>query len=167
MCLSRSLPRIAAVLACLALVAACTSEPDSSEAEKPTLAEAAQQLVADGDALLTSLAESQTGTASATERAEQDKGEACLPDEVQRFFRAEGNMAGRHAAFNIAGLMQTHLRALGYEDLVDDLDIRDQKLSVVAGRNPKTDITYVVAVQLEQKPNIRIVGKTACYKQAG
>lgn len=148
------------------MVTACTPEPETSETEKPTLAAAAQQLVKDGDDLLISLAESRTGTASATERAEQDKNGSCLPDEVQRFFRAEGSTTGRHAAFNVAGLMQSHLNFMGYRSLVSDLDLRDQKLAVVVGRDPETDVTYVVTVQLEQEPNIRIVGKTACYKRA-
>ncbi|MEW1837521.1 hypothetical protein AB0392_06140 [Nonomuraea angiospora] len=140
-------------------VTACTSEP-----ENPTLEAASRQLVSDGDELLASFELKQAGQAKATERAEKDQNGSCAPDEVQRFFRAEGDITGQHAAFNVAGLLQTRLRFMGYEDLVDDLDFRDQNLAVAAGRDPETDVTYVVAVQLAQKPNIRIVGKTACYK---
>ncbi|MDA0634515.1 hypothetical protein OUY22_13910 [Nonomuraea sp. MCN248] len=153
---------VAAVLACLAAVTACTPDP-----EKPTLEAAVQQLVRDGDELLASYELKQVGEAKVTERAEKDQTGSCVPGEVQRFFRAEGDIVGRHAAFNAAGLIQNRLALMGYDEFVDDLDLRDQNLAVAVARDPATDVTYVVTVQLAQKPNIRIVGKTACYESSG
>ncbi|MEQ4725147.1 hypothetical protein [Nonomuraea sp. B19D2] len=159
----RSMP-VAALLACLAVMSACSAEP-----EKPSLDEAAKQLVADGEKLVASRELTAAGTVTVTERASKDGELGCLKGQVQRFFRAQGDLAGPphvHSPGNSAGLMLSALRNLGYDKVIDSLDLRDENLSVTLAQNPKTGITFLVAVRNTQKPNIMIVGKTTCYERS-
>ncbi|MFI7128270.1 hypothetical protein ACIBQ1_21395 [Nonomuraea sp. NPDC050153] len=155
---------VAALLACLAVMSACSAEP-----ERPSLKAAAAQLVADGEKLVASRELTAAGTVTVTERADQDGELGCLKGQVQRFFRAQGDLAGSpsaHSAGNSAGLMLSALRNLGYDKIMDSLDIRDENLSVTLAQNPKTGIIFLVAVRRSPEPNIMIVGKTNCYERS-
>ncbi|MCG5219475.1 hypothetical protein [Streptosporangium sp. KLBMP 9127] len=152
-------------LVCCALLAGCTAEP-----EKPTLEEAAKHLISDGDKLLGSFELRTSGQATATKRADTDESGSCTPDEVQRFFRAAGDFTGpanEQLPFNAVGLMQGKLESMGYDEVVDDLDLRDQNLGVSVLHNPETGLTFVLTARTAQKPNIVLVGKTGCYKRSG
>jgi hypothetical protein len=159
-------PRTAVALACVAALTSCTQ----NEPEKPTLTEATQQLVSDGDKLLTSAELQASGSAQATERADSDQVGSCLPGKIQRFFRAEGNFSGsvdQQSPHNTVGLMRTALVAMGYEQLWDNLDVRDPDMAVVVAKKAKSGSMYMLIARTAQKPNILIIGKTECYEQGG
>ncbi|MEV4104425.1 hypothetical protein AB0J42_29635 [Nonomuraea sp. NPDC049649] len=159
----RRLTVVAATLAVFAALGGCTGNSD-----RPSFDEASKQLIADGDKLVNSQALGSTGSASATEKASQDSEAGCLKGEVQRFFRAQGDLTGPpyvHSPGSVAALMSSWLRLQGYEKIVDDLDLRDENLGMAVLRHPTTGITFVVTVRAEQKPNILIVGKTSCYER--
>lgn len=154
-----------ALLACLAVTSACSAEP-----EKPSLEEAAKQLIADGDKLVTFRELSTAATVSVTERADKDSEVGCLQGQIQRFFRAQGDFNAPPAVTspsNSAGLMLGKLESLGYDKIVDELDLRDENLGVTLSQNLRTGLTFLVTVRNRQKPNIVIVGKTSCYERGG
>ncbi|MGP3931299.1 hypothetical protein [Nonomuraea sp. KM88] len=131
--------------------------------------EAAKQLVSDGDKLLASPSLSATGSATATEKADKDNEAGCLQGQVQRFFRAQGDLTGppnKHSPGTAAGLLRGLLVSEGYEVIVDDLDLKDENLGVTVLRNPETEVTFMVTVRNSQQPNILIVGKTSCYERS-
>ena len=126
------------------------------------------QLIADGDKLLASRELAATGSAAAAERADQDNEVGCLKGQVQRFFRAQGDLTGppyKQSPGSAVGLMASWLRLRGYNKIVDDLDLRDENLGAAVLQNPQTGITFFVTVRNGQKPNIMIVGKTSCYER--
>ncbi|MBN6051062.1 hypothetical protein JYK22_03865, partial [Nonomuraea sp. RK-328] len=134
------------------------------------LDEAAKLLTAEGDKILTSQDLASAGSATATERADRDSEAGCLKGQVQRFFRAEGDLKGPPYVYspgNVAGLMASGLRLRGYSKIVDDLDLRDESLGTAVLQHPTTGITFLITIRNGQKPNIMIVGKTSCYKRAG
>jgi hypothetical protein len=148
----------------LAVLTACSSD------DRPTLAEVTSQLVKDGDELLASADLASFGTAKATERADQDRQTSCTPDEIQRFFRAEGNFLDppyRPSPHNTVGLLRSKLVAMGYDEIVDNLDLQDEQLGVSVVRNPKTRLIFMMTARTGQKPGILIVGKTECYGRDG
>jgi hypothetical protein len=149
------------MLVLLMLVTSCTGDADI-----PPLDEAAKLLVVDGDKLLASQDLAVAGSATATERADRDSEVGCLKGQVQRFFRAQGDLTGppyKQTPGSAVGLMASWLRLRGYNKVVDDLDLRDENLGAAVLRNPQTGITFFVTVRNGQKPNIMIVGKTSCY----
>ncbi|TMR22619.1 hypothetical protein ETD86_10810 [Nonomuraea turkmeniaca] len=153
---------VAAVLVSLVVVTGCTG----GESDKPTLEEATKQLIADGDKLLASREVAASGKVTATERADKDTESGCVPGQVQRFFRAQGDLSGPpavHMPYNSAGLMQSVLKFMGYDSVVNDRDLGDENLGVSVVHNPKMGLTFTVTVRNGQKPNIMIVGKTSCY----
>lgn len=153
---------VAAVLASLSVATGCTGDSD-----KPTLDEATKQLIADGDKLLNSKELTATGSATATERADQESKAGCVKGQVQRFFRAQGNLTGPpyvHSPGTAVGLIRGSLATQGYQTIVDDLDLEDENLGVTVLHNPKTGLTFLVTVRNGQQPNIMIVGKTSCYE---
>jgi len=153
--------RVVTALACFAALTGCSQ----SEEAKPTLGEAVTQLVGDADRLLASAELKASGAATATEKAETDQSGACPPGEVQRFYRAQGELSGpssRQSPHDAAALMRGALRNMGYEQIVDDLDVRDEKLSVVVLRKRQSGTTFVIAVRTATQPNILIIGKTDC-----
>ncbi|TDD07120.1 hypothetical protein E1292_13825 [Nonomuraea deserti] len=157
----RRLPIVAAALVAVAVVAGCTGNAD-----KPTMDEASKQLITDGDKLLASQDLARIGSATATERADQDGEAGCLKGQVQRFFRAQGNLTGppyKQSPGNVAGLLGSWLRLRGYDTTIDDLDLRDENVGVAVLQHPTTGITFIITVRNGQKPNILIVGKTSCY----
>jgi hypothetical protein len=134
------------------------------------LDEATKQLIADGDKLLASPSLAASGAATATERADKDSEAGCLKGQVQRFFRAQGNLTDppeEQSPGAAAGLIRGLLEAEGYEKIVDDLDIIDENLGATVLRNPTTELTFTIAVRNGQQPNIMIVGKTSCYERSG
>ncbi|NJP96794.1 hypothetical protein HCN51_46470 [Nonomuraea sp. FMUSA5-5] len=142
----------------------------SGDADIPSLDEVSKQLITDGDKLIASRELAATGSATATERADRESDAGCLKGQVQRFFRAQGDLNGppyKHSPGNAAGLMASWLQVRGYSRVVDDLDLHDENLGVAVLRNPQTGITFMIAVRNGQKPHIRIVGKTSCYERAG
>ncbi|MGP3916766.1 hypothetical protein [Nonomuraea sp. 10N515B] len=155
----------AAMLVSLIALTGC-----SGDADIPTLDEATKQLVADGDKLLASRELAATGSAAATERADRESELGCLKGQVQRFFRAQGDLTGPpyvHSPSNVAGLMASWLRLRGYNKIVDNADLGDENLGVAVLQNPQTGITFFVTVRNGQKPHIMIVGKTSCYERDG
>lgn len=155
---------VAAVLACLVALTGCSGEP-----ERPTLAEATRQLVSDGDALVSGIEAGLTGLTK--ERADKpDRDSTCLTDEEQRFYIAKGNFANPAAEnpLNLVGLLKGELARRGYyTDVVDNLDLWEEDLSVAVVVNPKARLTFVILARMEPTPNIMIVGKTECYLRSG
>ncbi|MEO3807141.1 hypothetical protein [Nonomuraea sp. B1E8] len=150
------------MLVLLMLVTSCMGDADI-----PPLDEAAKLLIADGDKLLAS---QDLGSVTTTERADRDSEVGCLKGQVQRFFRAQGDLTGppyKQTPGSAVGLMASWLRLRGYNKVVDDLDLRDENLGAAVQRNPQTGITFFVTVRNGQKPHIMIVGKTSCYERDG
>ncbi|MFB4278937.1 hypothetical protein ACBJ59_26850 [Nonomuraea sp. MTCD27] len=155
----------AAMLVLLMVLTGC-----SGDADIPTLDEASKQLITDGDKLITSRELAATGSAAVTERADRESELGCLKGQVQRFFRAQGDLAGPpyvHSPSNVAGLMASWLQLRGYNMIVDNADLGDENLGAAVLRNPQTGITFFVTVRNGQKPHIMIVGKTSCYERNG
>lgn len=136
---------LSAVLFCVAAMTAC-----AVAAEPPTFQEATQQLETDAGSLLGA---GELGL-SAVRRADDD---TCVPGQVRHFFQAESDLMDASA-----GLLE-RLRAMGYDEVVDDLDLRDEGQEVSVFRNPRTRVTFELTVISEDAPGIRVVGKTVCY----
>ncbi|NUR86604.1 MAG: hypothetical protein HOY71_21165 [Nonomuraea sp.] len=129
------------MLLCVAAATACSS------AVEPTLEEATRRLTLDADALLTA--------AELNASADEVEDPSCVPGQVRHLVRAEGTLAG-----DPGGLLD-RLQAMGYAEIVDDLDLRDESADVSVLRNPDTNLTFELTVL--DGPNVRIVGKTTCY----
>ncbi|MFC5825255.1 hypothetical protein [Nonomuraea insulae] len=154
---------VAAMLASLAVATGCSGDSD-----KPTLDEATKQLIADGNKLLSSRELAATGSATATESADQETEAGCVKGQIQRFFRAQGQLTGPpyvHSPGTAVGLIRGLLATQGYQTIVDDLDLEDENLGTTVLLNPKTGITFLATVRNGQQPNIMIVGKTSCYER--
>ncbi|MEU5863092.1 MULTISPECIES: hypothetical protein [unclassified Nonomuraea] len=136
---------MSAVLICVAVAAACTSGRQFS------FEEAARQLTADTDTLLTSAAL----RVAPDHRSDETEDRSCVPGQVRRLVRAEGE-----AADAPDGLLDT-LQDMGYDRIVEDLDLRDESPEVSVVRNPRTNLTFELTVL--DGPNVRIVGRTTCY----
>jgi hypothetical protein len=150
---------IAATLICFAALTAC-----SGESERPTLAEASRQLVSDGDAVVSGIEAGLTGVTK--ERADRDRDSTCLNDEEQRFYIAKGNFANPSAesATNLVGLLKGQLIGKGYStQVVDNLDLWEDDVSVAVVVNPEARLTFVLLARMEPTPNVMIIGKTECY----
>ncbi|GAA0412781.1 hypothetical protein Acor_11730 [Acrocarpospora corrugata] len=121
--------------------------------------------MSDGQELLTSALTQRAGVFRVTEKAEKDSDSACVPGSKQRFFRAQGNFQrpGSQSPGTAAGLVRSALLVMNYDQLVDDLDFRDEDLSVVVLHKPESAVTFMVATR-NTEPNILIVGKTDCFK---
>lgn len=154
---------VVAILVCFAALASCSGEP-----ERPTLAEATRQLVSDGDALVSGI---ESGLTRLTrERADQDRDATCLKDEEQRYFIAKGNFANPSAesATNLVGLLKGELIGKGYStQVVDNLDLWEDDVSVAVVVNPRTRLTFVLLARMDSAPHVMIVGKTECYSRNG
>nr|WP_188191786.1 hypothetical protein [Nonomuraea sp. SYSU D8015] len=137
-----------AVLTCVAAMAACTAA-----SEFPTLEAATEQLTADADHLL-------GASGLRLPAAEQVRDDSCVPGEVRAFLRIEGELVDASV-----GLLEK-LQAMGYDKVVDDLDLRDDAQDVVVLRHPETRLTFELTVVDGDKPGVRIVGKTTCYATA-
>ncbi|MDX3110103.1 hypothetical protein [Nonomuraea angiospora] len=135
---------LSAVLLCVAAMTACTAA-----AELPTLEDAARQLDSDGGALLGS-----AGLRLSTESPADD--DSCVPGQVRRYFRAESDLASASALLD-------RLQAMGYDKVVDDLDLRDGDQDVSVLRNPETRLTFELTVLSGDEPGVRVIGKTTCY----
>ncbi|WP_125637027.1 hypothetical protein [Nonomuraea sp. WAC 01424] len=139
---------ISAVLFCVGVAAACTS------ARQPSFEEAARRLTADTDTLLAA----STLTVSPAHRSDETEDRSCLPGQVRRLVQAEGEAAGAPDGVLLA------LQDMGYDQIVDDLDLRDESTGVFIVRNPETNLTFELTVL--DGPNVRIVGRTTCYTPA-
>jgi hypothetical protein len=153
---------VAAVLACFAVLAGCSGQP-----ERPPLAEATRELVSDGDALVSMIEADLTGLTK--ERADQDRTTSCTTGEVQRYFVAKGNFAdpARQDPISRIGLLKGKLETLGYREAVDELDLSDDELGVSVLLHTKAKLTFVLFGRLSGTPNLMIVGKTECYPRNG
>lgn len=159
----RRLPVVAATLAVFVALGGCTGNSD-----RPSFDEASKQLITDGDKLLASQDLAAVGSATATERADRDSEIGCLKGQVQRLFRAQGDLKGppsRHSPSNAVGLMASGLGLQGYDTIVDTSDLGDENLGTAVLRHPTSEITFLITVRNGQKPNIMIVGKTSCYER--
>lgn len=137
----------------------------SDEPERPTLAEATRQLVSDGDALVAGIEQGLTGLTK--ERATNPQRRAtCLNDEEQRYYIAKGNFANPSAEdpLGLVGILKGKLIAKGYHtEVVNNLDLWEDNLSVAVVVNPKARLTFILLARLDQTPNVMIIGKTECY----
>ncbi|MET7333789.1 hypothetical protein [Nonomuraea sp. NPDC005650] len=124
---------------------ACTAA-----SELPTLEDAARQLDSDGSALLRA-----AGLRLSPDAPIED--DSCVPGQVRRYFRAESDLASASA-----GLL-ARLQAMGYDKVVDDLDLRDGDQDVSVLRNPETRLTFELTVLSGDEPGVRVIGKTTCY----
>jgi hypothetical protein len=159
----RLVARVVAVTVLLAALAACSG----SEPEEPTFDVATKTLIDDATKLMGTAEVKVSGHFRVTERAEGNSTNDCVPGEVQRFYRAEGDFvdAQRQSPFNAAGLIGSRLGLDDYDRVVDHLDLMDDELAVEVRRKPESGVTFVIAARTT-KPNIRIVGKTDCFKPA-
>ncbi|MEV0615317.1 hypothetical protein AB0I81_18490 [Nonomuraea sp. NPDC050404] len=138
-------PVLSALLLCVAAVAGC-----ATASETPTLEEAARRLDADAGHLL--------GASELQLSAVRRAGDAtCVPGQVRHFFQAESDAAGAPDE------LLERLQAMGYDKVVDDLDLRDGDQDVSVLRDPATRVTFVLTVLAEDEPGVRVVGKTSCY----
>lgn len=136
----------------------------SDEPERPTLAEATRQLVSDGDALVAGIEQGLTGLTK--ERATDPELDAtCFSDEEQRYYIAKGNFAtpSREDPSTLVGLLRSKLVSKGYTEVVNNLDLWEDNLSVAVVVNPKARLTFILLARLDQTPNVMIIGKTECY----
>ncbi|MEV4076450.1 hypothetical protein [Nonomuraea fuscirosea] len=136
---------LSAVLFGLAAMTAC-----AAPSELPTLAEASRRLDSDAGDLLGA---TELGL-SAVRRADDD---TCVPGQTRHFFQAETD-----AEDAPAGLLR-RLRAMGYDEVVDDLDLRDEANQVSVLRDPLTRVTFELTMLSGDRPGVRVVGKTICY----
>ncbi|MEV0828153.1 hypothetical protein [Nonomuraea rubra] len=136
---------LSAMLICVAAVTAC-----AAPSQPPTLEAASRQLDADAGELIraTEL------RLSAVRSADDD---TCVPGQLRHFVQAESDFA------QAADGLLTRLRALGYDQVVDDLDLRDDDQGVAVLRNPRTRLEFELTVLSGEKPGVRVVGKTTCY----
>ncbi|MFB9470306.1 hypothetical protein [Nonomuraea salmonea] len=155
---------VAAILACLAALTSCSGEP-----EPPPLAEAARTLVSDGDAVVSSLKDRVTGLTQ--ERADgPDRISACGTDMQRRSYVAKASFvdATKENPSSLVGILKGELFSRGYHDeIVDNLDLREDKTSVAVLVNPEAGLTYILFTRLDSAPNVVIVGKTECYPRGG
>ncbi|TYB67650.1 hypothetical protein FXF51_12735 [Nonomuraea sp. PA05] len=136
---------LSAVLFCVAAITACTAA-----SELPTLEAATKRLDADAGELI----RASELHLSAVKRADDD---TCVPGQLRHFVQAESDLAG-----STDGLLE-RLRALGYDKVVDDLDLRDHDQDVAVLRNPRTRLEFELTVLSGERSGVRVVGKTTCY----
>ncbi|MGW4794192.1 hypothetical protein ACWEPC_17500 [Nonomuraea sp. NPDC004297] len=134
-----------ALLLCAAAVTACMA------AERPpTREEAARQLDADAGHLL--------GNAglrlSAPDRRDDH---ACVPGKVRHSVRAESDLP------EVSDGLLRRLRAMGYDRVADDPDLRDDDQDVAVLRHPRTWVEFELTVRSGDRPGVRVVGRTSCY----
>ncbi|UBU11754.1 hypothetical protein [Nonomuraea gerenzanensis] len=134
-----------AVLVCVAAVTAC-----AAASELPTFEAATRRLDADAGELIraTEL------HLSAVRRADDA---TCVPGQMRHFVQAESDRAGA-----TDGLV-SRLRALGYDQVVDDLDLRDDDQDVAVLRHPRTRLEFELTVLSGERGGVRVVGRTTCY----
>ncbi|WP_344316700.1 hypothetical protein [Acrocarpospora pleiomorpha] len=121
----------------------------------------------DGEKLLVANMVSRVGQFQVSEKADKDSETACVPGSKQRFFRASGNFlpGGPKDPGTAVGAAHGELLVMNYDRLVDELDFRDDNLSVIVMNKPDSAVTFIVAARTTE-PNILIVGKTDCFKAA-
>ncbi len=131
-------------LVCAAAISACTAGR-----VLPTLDEAISRLVADADLLL-------LGSSGLRRSAPQriDDG-ACVPGEVRGSLRAESERVDASSG------LREKLQAMGYDEIADDLDLRDGRQDVTVLRDPRTLLTFELTVA--RGTGVRLVGTTTCY----
>ncbi|MGP4095107.1 hypothetical protein [Nonomuraea sp. KM90] len=151
---------VAAALVCFAVLTGCSGEP-----EPPPLADAVKKLVSDGDAVVSWVEAGITGLTK--ERADgPDQSSTCGPDKQRRFYIAKGSFANpaKESPISLVGILKGELFSRGYHDeVVDNLDLREDDTSVAVLVNPEARLTFVLFARLDSTPNIAIVGKTGCY----
>lgn len=128
--------------------------------------EATRQLVSDGDMLVSGI---EAGLTKLTqERADQDRNTTCLKGETQRYFRAKADFLNPSAENppSLVGLLKGDLESKGYREVVDNLDLWEDDVSVAVVVNAQSGLTFVLLARMEPPPNVMIIGKTACYPLA-
>ncbi|MER7361202.1 hypothetical protein [Nonomuraea wenchangensis] len=130
-------------LVCAAAISACTAGRGL-----PTLDEATSRLVADADLLLDS-----TGLRRSAPQRIADG--ACVPGEVRGSLRAESERVDASSG------LREKLQAMGYDEIADDLDLRDGRQDVTVLRDPRTLLTFELTVA--RGTGVRLVGTTTCY----
>ncbi|MBF8192885.1 hypothetical protein ITP53_45860 [Nonomuraea sp. K274] len=145
---------LSAVLSCVAAMTACTAP-----AEFPTLDEATRRLTADAESLQLQVPV-----------AERVTDGACVAGEVRGFVRAEldasaGPLDGSAGLLDASAGLLERLQAMGYDKIVDDLDLRDEDQDVVVLRHPRTRLTFEVTAGEGpgEGQRVVVVGKTTCY----
>jgi hypothetical protein len=158
---SARLGRALLALVCFSAVAACSDAQD----EKPTYDEAIKNLVADAEAILASDELRRSGSVVATEKAETDQSGQCPYGSVRRFYRAQGDLAASYKSPHVVtGLVSAFLGLKRYDDVVSDLEVRDDDLAIVVSRKDSVGVTFTMAVRKDKRPNILIIGKTDCFE---
>ncbi|NJP90580.1 hypothetical protein HCN51_14140 [Nonomuraea sp. FMUSA5-5] len=140
----------AVLLSVAAMTGVTVTTACMSTAEPPTLEEAARQLDADAGELL----KATELHLSAVARTDDD---TCVPGQLRHFFQAESDLAEASD-----GLLE-RLRALGYDKVVDDHDLRDEEQDVAVLRNPQNRLEFELTVLSGEDARVRVVGKTTCY----
>ncbi|MER7502834.1 hypothetical protein AB0L05_06055 [Nonomuraea pusilla] len=95
-------------------------------------------------------------------RADQDGAvddDSCLPGEVRRLYRAAGDLPDP-----APGLLES-LTSMGYAEIEDDLDLRDEDDEIAVLRHPDSLLVFELTVHPHATPNVEIVGKTTCYNR--
>jgi hypothetical protein len=139
-------PALSALLFCVAAITAC-----ATASELPTLEAAARQLDSDADHLL-------KGSELRQSAVRGNDGSACVPGQARHFYQAESDVA------DVSDGLLERLQAMGYDKVVDDLDLRDDAQDVAVLRNPRTRVTFELTVLSGDEPGVRVVGKTICYE---
>ncbi|GAA4911561.1 hypothetical protein GCM10023334_010630 [Nonomuraea thailandensis] len=133
------------MLICVAAVTAC-----ATASELPTLEAATRRLDADADALI----RASELRLTSLRRADDD---TCVPGQLRHFVQAESELA------DAADGLLARLRTLGYDKVVDDLDLRDDEQGVAVLRHPTTRLEFELTVLSGERAGVRVVGKTTCY----
>ncbi|MEV0378727.1 hypothetical protein [Nonomuraea sp. NPDC050643] len=137
---------LSAVLFCVVAMTAC-----STSSQPPTLEAATRRLNTDAGSLVSATELHLSGM-------EQVEDRSCVPGQVRRFLRGESDLAA-----DSSGLL-ARLEAMGYDMVVDDLDLRDDDGQDVAVlRHPETRLTFELTVLSGDRPGVQVVGKTTCY----
>ncbi|WP_090938830.1 hypothetical protein [Nonomuraea jiangxiensis] len=140
---------LAALLLGLAGLASCV------DAQKPsTYEEAARHLEADAHTLLNLAGATFPGTT----RSDRS---ACRPGQVRHLFSAEIQAADASA------VLVSELQAMGYTQVADDPDLRDEERELAVLWNANTHHTFVLAVPAGEGSTVRITGRTDCYAPGG
>ncbi|MEU6725741.1 hypothetical protein ABZ917_18710 [Nonomuraea wenchangensis] len=134
---------VSVALVCVAAISACTAGRSL-----PTLDEATNRLAADADLLLRS-----SGLRRSAPQHLDDG--SCLPGEVRGSLRAESERVDASSG------LREKLQAMGYDEIADDLDLRDGRQDVTVLRDPRTLLTFELTVA--RGMGVRLVGTTTCY----
>ncbi|WP_155129031.1 hypothetical protein [[Actinomadura] parvosata] len=125
--------------------------------------------MSDGDAVVSWVETGVTGLTK--ERADSpDRNSTCGPDKQRRSYIAKGTFANpaKESPISLVGILKGELLSRGYHDeIVDNLDLREDNTSVAVLVNPEARLTFILFARMDSTPNVVIVGKTECYPRNG